>query len=64
MYKFRSTTSLSTVTIIILTVADMPPPTPNVQYFQFADDTAFLALRETINQIHTSLQTTIEAFMQ
>jgi len=42
----------------------MPPPTPNVHYFQFADDTAFLALGKTIKQINTSLQTTIDAFMQ
>jgi len=34
--------------LYLLFVADLPPLNPNIKIFQFADDTAFLALGKTI----------------
>jgi hypothetical protein len=48
--------------LYILFVADIPPLPPNIHLFQYADDTAFLALATTIQQINTHLTEAIRRF--
>lgn len=48
--------------LYLLYVADLPEIPNNVQTFQFADDTAFLALAPTIQGINRLLQNTIDSF--
>ena len=48
--------------LYILFVADLPALPPNVHMFQYADDTAFLALSTTIQRINHTMNEAIHTF--
>jgi len=48
--------------LYLLYVADLPPLPPNIHLFQYADDTAFLALSNTIQHINRTMNEAINIF--
>lgn len=50
--------------LYILYCSDLPPLPANIQLYQYADDTAFLATARTIQQINHTMQTAIDSFIR
>lgn len=50
--------------LYILFVADFPSLPSNIHLYQYADDTAFLALGNTVQQISHTLQTAVDSFVK